>query len=783
MARKEQLRKAYEFKIGKQRASKLSDAQINLLSKYYNSLSKSEQDVIDNALVQGRSNDLTDMADSFIEENEDTDVEENNTGAIVKYEPTKDEKIVDKEVDERILTLIGQEGVVDIDYGTYKTLLKEKMIAGRMVGSQLSTEEIELLTNEYKEVKSNTGRFRIKKKRISAESFTEEPLRAETKPQTTKLQSLVPSSKLRKVESESEKEGQEFNEKQTDTFENLKSFIENTIVPALSQIGKNLEEVISNLKKQTDLEIKEDKKKRIVDEKSKKRSREEDAETPKENKFKKGLEKIAKPVKGFIERLIEIFSSFLLGAGLLRLIQILRDPKGFLQGLIDWANGIVGFIDQGLVMIVTPFYNVANTVISSINSVGQKFEDTMNSVRGLFGAPADDDIFTPLEPLEVPETILPRIPNVVEPEPDNQPSTPVPGMMGGGEINKDTGITISGMGPDTQLIAAQPGEIVMSKPAVDSIGADNLLTMNASSGGTNRPRMGIIPGFQGGGLVGSNLQHSPVKIDASGESGVDFTPAGINNRVIFDGRVSDIGHQYNPKVIGGDRRKGAGYGNYIAITSTDSETGEKFESLYAHFPKGELDNWKVGDEVKYGDVLGRMATAADYANPITRKEVGSGTGPHSSVDFFVPGTNKPYPHWRSLVPRIDPSFPNKPYESSSSKGMNSGNKTFVESALSFMNKYYPESADVKVKTPELNSTNISPQQTLPKSTTASLPPRKTGSDSFIPIPIPTGGGQQNMPITSASGANQAKVPQFSSTDVNNPELIAIKAIYNIVGNY
>ena len=192
MARKEQLRKAYEFKIGKQRASKLSDAQINLLSKYYNSLSKSEQDVIDNALVQGRSNDLTDMADSFIEENEDTDVEENNTGAIVKYEPTKDEKIVDKEVDERILTLIGQEGVVDIDYGTYKTLLKEKMIAGRMTESQLSTEEIELLTNEYKEVKSNTGRFRIKKKRISAESFTEEPPRAETKPQTTKLQSLVP---------------------------------------------------------------------------------------------------------------------------------------------------------------------------------------------------------------------------------------------------------------------------------------------------------------------------------------------------------------------------------------------------------------------------------------------------------------------------------------------------------------------------------------------------------------------------------------------------------------
>ena len=44
-----------------------------------------------------------------------------------------------------------------------------------------------------------------------------------------------------------------------------------------------------------------------------------------------------------------------------------------------------------------------------------------------------------------------------------------------------------------------PGEIVMSKPAVDMIGADNLLAMNAAGGGTNRPT--VSGGYNKGGVV------------------------------------------------------------------------------------------------------------------------------------------------------------------------------------------------------------------------------------------------------------------------------------------
>ena len=153
---------------------------------------------------------------------------------------------------------------------------------------------------------------------------------------------------------------------------------------------------------------------------------------------------------------------------------------------------------------------------------------------------------------------------------------------------------------------------------------------------------------------------SGVRIDASGESGVDFTPNGPNNRAVFSGVVTEIGHQYNPNKIGGDDRQGAGYGNYVVVTSTDPVNGKKFDGLYAHFPKDSIVV-SEGDQVEYGDILGPMATAADYADPVTRREVGSGTGPHTSLDFLVPGTATPYPEWRTnIVPRVDTSFDIKP---------------------------------------------------------------------------------------------------------------------------
>ena len=79
-------------------------------------------------------------------------------------------------------------------------------------------------------------------------------------------------------------------------------------------------------------------------------------------------------------------------------------------------------------------------------------------------------------------------------------------MPSGGKVSQSTGKRVRGAGKDTQMIVAQPGEIVMSKPAVDKIGAPFLLNLNKMGGGTNKPtfgKMGDIQFAQGGGMVGA----------------------------------------------------------------------------------------------------------------------------------------------------------------------------------------------------------------------------------------------------------------------------------------
>ncbi len=113
----------------------------------------------------------------------------------------------------------------------------------------------------------------------------------------------------------------------------------------------------------------------------------------------------------------------------------------------------------------------------------------------------------------------------------------------GGKINSGSGVKVKGAGKDTQLVAAQPGEIVMSKRAVDKIGADKLLAMNKEGGGDNKPRfinsrniqrasgggsvVQTIMAMQGGGSVGSiSNSSSSVQTPGPPKKSVNIVNAG-----------------------------------------------------------------------------------------------------------------------------------------------------------------------------------------------------------------------------------------------------------------
>jgi hypothetical protein len=57
------------------------------------------------------------------------------------------------------------------------------------------------------------------------------------------------------------------------------------------------------------------------------------------------------------------------------------------------------------------------------------------------------------------------------------------------------------MGSDIIPAMLTPGEFIMSRGAVNMFGADTMMAMNKMGGGTNRPKLGKVMGYQGGGMV------------------------------------------------------------------------------------------------------------------------------------------------------------------------------------------------------------------------------------------------------------------------------------------
>ena len=53
-----------------------------------------------------------------------------------------------------------------------------------------------------------------------------------------------------------------------------------------------------------------------------------------------------------------------------------------------------------------------------------------------------------------------------------------------------------GMGTDTVPALLTPGEFVMSRGAVSMFGVDTMMAMNKAGGGTNRPKFGLVSGYQ-----------------------------------------------------------------------------------------------------------------------------------------------------------------------------------------------------------------------------------------------------------------------------------------------
>ena len=282
-----------------------------------------------------------------------------------------------KEINEGILrTYLGVEDASDIDFETYRTLLKEKIAAARMGGSKMDSGDISYLTNEFLRIRKFKAPEGQKKKKIDVKKFVQKT--EETRKKSERLKnkflesrkvtpSAAPSQSVKPQmlmlppaqQLQGGEDDQEFKEQVSKGLEN--------IVPNLDNLQSTMESILGTLKQQALLGKKEEREEDAAEARERRVSREKVLESKgkKSGVDDKNLgKKAVKPVKGIFDMLMDFFKNILLGGALLFLLNVLKDPKRMLQPLVDALNSVLGFFN-GIIRGINGFIDGFNTFIKN----------------------------------------------------------------------------------------------------------------------------------------------------------------------------------------------------------------------------------------------------------------------------------------------------------------------------------------------------------------------------------------------------------------------------------
>lgn len=401
------------------------------------------------------------------------------------------DQLVNETIDARILRLVGLEDVFDLDYETYLVLLKEAQVKGK---NTIPVEEQALLANERKRIRGKVGRFKVKSKTIRAENITSV---------RSIGQKLLPAAKGVGVEP--------------------------PIVKSLLAISKTVESISVSLTDQSKEESKEAEENRKEEENKKRAKREETLESS-AKKVIAAAKKLFAPVKGIFDSIFNYFYYTLLGKGVTTALEWFANPanaekvNALGRFVKDWWPTLLG----AAALFLTPLRGFIGTTLGLIRNLAFRFplvaaaagasiagEIGDKKLREMTGTGYSTAMIgstpTPFGAPKVktkPKTEKEIKENQEAPYGRNPDGTPklFPSLFtSGGLIDSNTGTRISGAGPDTQLTALQPGEIVMNRSTVRAVGANNLLALNSMFGGpnANKPKFaGNIQFAEGGGMVG-----------------------------------------------------------------------------------------------------------------------------------------------------------------------------------------------------------------------------------------------------------------------------------------
>ena len=419
-----------------------------------------------------------------------------NLPALMPTKAKNGTALVNEKIDERILRMLGLEDVFDIDYDTYSTLLKERMVAARMIKQRIPTEEVELITDEWKRIKGKKGRFKVKK--ITAASFKKGTAVGINLGKQKLLGGIKPLALP----------------PATDKMTGKSDIQE--IIGLLGEIIKSLTQQNQNQKK--------------ANERSRKESedaRRALAESRLESGFKKAIqvaEKIIAPIKSVLRRIIDFFTAIFVGRAIYLLLEWFANPDNrkklevigrffgdhwpkLLALYIRFGTSFGKFVGGLSKLVIAGTLRLVQLAARLVGAKG---------VARFLGGRGGKLLGTGLTVATTVGTTM-ALSSGIENfggigGNEKEPKTPT--FNGGGFANLKRLFGYLGGGPgfvsgqrgvDKIPAMLSDGEFVMSRGAVQKYGVDTLEAMNSAGGGTNRPRM--ISGTtyaQGGGLIGKS---------------------------------------------------------------------------------------------------------------------------------------------------------------------------------------------------------------------------------------------------------------------------------------
>lgn len=657
--------------------------------------------------------------------------------------------LVEEDIDSQILAILGLEDVFDLTYEEYYRELRTAAAAGRMPGSRMSTGNIELITAELKRVKGKTGRFKVKPKKVDINKVMNR--KAPTSyGAIVKAQKLIPS--VSDIFPEQQKPKVDTSKLQDDLLDGIGNILESLIT---------IKTFLQNQSKQEQKDAELDRRDK---EKKKKKAREAKLESKRSGGiFDKAIEKVQKPFVSFFDRVKQFFLSILAGGAIDFLLNVINDPQILLKPLQDLVNNIVGFFNNIITWIDNTLIQPLRNVINSINNSIKNFVNGINN--NLSRIPSWIYKHNPIQTPQLPNIPnLPRIPQATFAQPIQTQATGGQvvhvnqiSFKGGGPITPESGIRIDGLGKDTQLIAAQPGEVMINKAAAEGFGVENLLTLNSFYGGSgaNKPGMAALGDIQtmssggyagkikyfssngGGNKIlnpGQTYTYSQLRSHHSG-SNTKRTDGYPRDYTLLHGTNlatspnADIPVPLDSEVI--YKAPAGGYGNTVVVKN---QTGNM---LFGHMSK--FGNFKVGDKIKAGTIVGTQGkTGGNYVDHL---HIDANPAGHEAfVNFITSGK---------------PTFGSTSSSSGESPGQSSSG---VEATP-------PATIDL---TPDEHFVPLNQLKTLYDDS------QTIGGSNMMQNMIPNNSATVSTP-------GQSPVPSFSSEDPFNVTNLVIKSIYNLIG--